>query len=139
MSRLVDRTLFAETSGPAGPVLLGSRCADDGTVVFPAQQTCPRCSGAAVAPLELPRTGTIWSWTVQHFLPKAPFRTSVFEPYPIGYVNLGEVIVEARLTGAVDQLKIDQPVQLTWLPAWIDEDGTAVLTYAFAPTSQPKP
>ena len=47
----------------------------------------------------LPTEGTVWSWTTQHFAPKAPFRTDEFAPFSIGYVDLGPVIVEGWLVG----------------------------------------
>lgn len=127
---VVDPTLFAELDDPC---LLGSRCRACGTVAFPVQPTCSRCSGQEVEDVPLPRSGTLWSWTVQHFEPKAPYRPPAggFRPYPIGYVDLGEVIVEARLQvpdAVVPQ--IGMPMQLTLVPAW-DDDGTAVHTFAF--------
>jgi uncharacterized OB-fold protein len=86
----------------------------------------------------LPGHGTLWSWTVQQFRPKAPFRRpdGDFVPYPVGYVDLGEVIVEARLRVAeTGGLRIGMPMRLTWLPVWHEPDGD-VLTYAFAPEEQ---
>lgn len=83
----------------------------------------------------LPRFGRLWSFTVQHFEPKAPFRhDGPFEPYGVGYVDLGPVIVEARLTESdADRLAIGAPMDLTLIPAFQDDDGTPVLTFAFAP------
>jgi uncharacterized OB-fold protein len=54
-----------------------------------------------MARVELPDRGTLWTWTVQAFEPKPPYRApeSGFTPYGVGYVDLGEVIVESRLTG----------------------------------------
>ena len=119
------------------PILVGSRCEQDGTVVFPAQASCPQCSGRSTTHTTLPSRGRLWSWTVQHFPPKAPYRGPVgagFIPYPVGYVDLGEVIVEARLQVADPaMLRIEMPMQLTWLRLWIETDGRHVLTYAFEP------
>ena len=87
-TRLVDESLFAadgDEPGHAGvPSLLGSRCGDCGTTTFPRQDTCPRCGGAAMAGTVLPRTGTIWSATVQHFPPKPPFRHGIPSDRRIG-------------------------------------------------------
>ena len=106
------------------------------TTTFPAQAGCPRCSGATMAPAELPREGRLWSFTVQAFEPKPPYR-GTFEPYGLGYVDLGPVIVETRLTVAEpDALTIGQPMRLTTIPAFTDEDGTTVLTFAFTPARQ---
>lgn len=78
--------------------------------------------------------GTLWAFTVQHFEPKPPFRAQgEFEPYGVGYVDLGPVIVETRLTVAdTSLLRIGQPMTLTLVPAYREEQST-VFTYAFAP------
>jgi len=87
-----------------------------------------------MVPVELADRGTLWTWTVQAFEPKAPYRTpeAGFEPYGVGYVDLGDVIVEGRLTGT-DTYEIGQPMRLTLLPLWNDDSGTPVVTYAFEP------
>ena len=84
----------------------------------------------------LPREGTLWSYTVQSFAPKTPFRTvEPFTPFGVGYVDLGEVIVESRLTVAdADALTIGTAVRLTTMVNHLDEDGTEVRTFAFEPT-----
>jgi uncharacterized OB-fold protein len=82
----------------------------------------------------LPRSGRLWSFTVQSFEPKAPYRGS-FTPYGVGYVDLGSVIVEARLTERdPDHLAIGADMELTLVPAFHDDDGIEVRTFAFAPT-----
>jgi uncharacterized OB-fold protein len=46
----------------------------------------------------LARTGTLWTYTVQGFRPKSPYDgPEEFSPYAVGYVDLGEVLVESRL------------------------------------------
>lgn len=140
--RTLDPALFHPTSGSLSggptigpPVLAGSQCTWDATLVFPFQESCPRCSGRDVGVVALPTSGTLWSWTVQHFAPKVPYRGPVedFVPYPIGYVDLGPIIVQGRLRVADADLWIGMPMELGWLPAWTEPDGSAVLTYAFAP------
>ena len=132
--RLIEDTLFA-TASVQDPVLVGSRCADCGTTTFPHQGRCPRCGEAGMEDTRLPTRGTIWSATVQHFPPKTPFRyDGEFEPFGLGYVDLGEVLVEARFTvNDIGELAIGRPVRLTLVPAFTDGDGTQVLTYAFEP------
>jgi uncharacterized OB-fold protein len=132
--RLIDETLFAEPAFEQ-PVLAGSRCAECGTTTFPRQVRCPRCGGGGMGETRLPTEGTIWSATVQHFPPKTPFRyDGQFEPFGLGYVDLDEVLVEARFTvNAIGELAIGRPVRLTLVPAFTDDDGTQVVTYAFEP------
>jgi uncharacterized OB-fold protein len=135
-ARPVDPALFHGTGDP--PVLAGSRCAADGIVVFPAQASCPRCSGRDVERVALPDRGVLWSWTVQHFRPRAPYRQDgdEFVPFPVGYVDLGDVVVEARLAldpgSAPETLRIGLPMRLCRLPLWTEADG-AVHGYAFTP------
>ena len=118
------------------PQLIGSRCSDCGIVVFPAQGSCPACTGSHTEHQLLSRRGTLWSFTVQGFEPKTPFIAprDGFEPYGVGYIELpGEVKVEARLTvNDVAQLQIGMPMELVIVPFANDGD-TELLTYAFAP------
>jgi uncharacterized OB-fold protein len=85
--------------------------------------------------IELPDRGTLWTWTVQAFEPKLPYRVpeSGFTPYGVGYVDLGEVIVESRLAGDSSGLEIGLPMRLVLLPVWPDGSGGDVVTYAFEP------
>lgn len=132
----IDAGLFASVEPPR---LAGTKCAKCGTVTFPAQTGCPRCTGSDMVPVELPERGRLWSWTLQGFEPKPPYRApaSGFEPYGVGYIDLGEVIVESRLTGEDNQWEIGRPMQLTLLPLAEGEDGTTTVTYAFAPADGP--
>ncbi|QSE85910.1 Zn-ribbon domain-containing OB-fold protein [Rhodococcus koreensis] len=120
-----------------GVVLLGGRCGDCGTVTFPLQDTCPRCSASSMVSVELPSAGTLWSYTVQSFRPKRPFLgPDDFVPFGVGYIDLGPVIVETRLTiNDPDQLEIGDPMTLTTMVNHRDADGSEVLTYAFGPSS----
>lgn len=123
MSIPVTASLFASLDPPK---LAGAKCADCGTVTFPALTGCAKCAGSKMAPVELPDRGTVWTYTLQEFEPKAPYRVPVdgFVPYPVGYVDLGDIIVEARLID--DAPEIGAPMRLTLLPLWDD-----VVTYAF--------
>lgn len=81
--------------------------------------------------VELPRTGTLWTFTIQGFPPKRPpyAGPEPFEPYGVGYVDLGEVKVESRLTVADPEvLRIGMPMQLVVEP-FVDD----AVSFAFAP------
>jgi uncharacterized OB-fold protein len=131
-SRLIDDGLFDGTDPPR---LVGARCTGCGTVVFPRQDSCPRCSDGTMSAHPLPVRGRVWSWTLQAFPPKPPYRPPAdgHRPYHVGYVDLGEVLVEARLEVSRQEVEIGLPVHLTTTPAYQDEDGTDVLTFAFRP------
>jgi uncharacterized OB-fold protein len=125
---------------PGEPVrLLGSRCTGCGTVVFPAQDGCPRCGTQGMAVTELAPRGTLWTWTSQDFLPKAPYAgpetEADFAGYLVGYVELPDgVRVVTRLVD-VDrtEVQIGMELELVLVPFTVDPDGTEVVAYAFRP------
>ncbi|MGW2515650.1 Zn-ribbon domain-containing OB-fold protein [Streptomyces sp. NPDC001617] len=131
-TRLIDESLFDD----GDPLrLAGARCSACHTVVFPRQNSCPKCPDGAMSTQVLPVTGRVWSWTLQAFPPKPPYRppTGGHKPYHVGYVDLGEVLVEALLAVPRAEIRIGLPVRLTTVPAYQDEDGTEVVTFAFRP------
>ncbi|GAB2862440.1 Zn-ribbon domain-containing OB-fold protein [Lentzea nigeriaca] len=136
-TRLVAEDLF---EGVDPMRLVGARCSGCHTVVFPRQDSCPRCADGAMSAHVLPVRGLVWSWTLQAFPPKPPYRPPAggFQPYHVGYVDLGEVLVEARLEVPRREMRIGLPVRLTTMPAYHDEDGTEVLTFAFRPDPSPE-
>ena len=109
------------------PHLVGAACGGCGTHTFPAQASCPRC-GADTTTTVLPTEGTVWSWTVQRIAVKAPYAgPQPFEPFALGYVDLGHVKVETPLFGhPVDGWKIGETVTLVadgtrpHLPFWFE-------------------
>ncbi len=122
------------------PRLIGSMCRDCGTHAFPAQAGCGKCTGVDTEEVELSREGTLWAWTVQGFPPKAPpyignVDPAAFEPYGVGYVELpGQVKVEARLTlNDPNRLRIGMPMRMVMETLGHDENGNAIVTFAFAP------
>lgn len=136
--KLVDDDLFTTTD--EGLALLGATCTACATTTFPAQPSCPRCMQEAMAPRPLPRRGRLWSWTVQRFEPKPPYRgPQPFTPYGVGYVDLdGLVLVETRLTESdPTALHVDALVELT-LDALPAEDGE-IATFAFSPVASEQP
>ena len=91
----------------------------------------------------LPRTGSLWTWTIQGFRPKSPpYRGNdtdeTFEPFGVGYVALdGELMVEARLTeNDPERLAAGISMELVVVPLYREDDGTEVLTYAFRPVGE---
>jgi len=118
------------------PQLIGSRCTACGATTFPRQASCPRCAGADMAERPLPRRGTLWTFTVQGFRPKAPYvGPEPFEPFGVGYVELpGEVLVESRLTESDPaRLSIGADMELVIVPFGTDDEGEELVTFAFRP------
>jgi len=135
--QVIDAAVIGGTE--AEPRLIGSECEVCGTVTFPRQRSCPRCTSEAVHEHELATRGTLWSWTIQCFAPKAPpylpGGVEEFEPYGVGYIELpGEVRVEARLTESdPERLRIGMPMALTLIPV---PGASGTLTFAFEPAAE---
>ncbi len=121
------------------PALLGSRCRDCGIAAFPAAGSCMACSGQDVVVEELPRRGTLWTWTIQRFMPKPPYHSGetpeTFRPYGVGYLELpGGTRVEGRLTESdADKLSIGMEMEVVF-DTWRTEDnGDEVVGFFFRP------
>ena len=126
------------------PKLIGSKCDSCGNHMFPQQSSCPKCASTATSPVELATEGTLWTWTIQGYPPKAPpYRgdtdPTTFQAFGVGYVELpGQVKVETRLTVAdPEQLQIGMPMRLELVPLYTNDDGDDVHTFAFAPANNP--
>ena len=89
--------------------------------------------------IELPGRGRLWTWTVQRFMPKTPYRSSetelTFQPFGLGYVELpGALRVESRLLeNEPGKLAIGAEMQLVLYVHRVEPDGTRILNYAFEP------
>ena len=117
----------------ANPALLGSRCKTCGIVSFPVTDACMACSGQDMEVEELPRRGTLWTWTVQQFMPKTPYHSNetaeTFKPYGVGYLELpGGVRVEGRLTeNNPENLHIGMQMDVVFAPFRTEENGDEVI------------
>ena len=126
----------------ANPALLGSRCKDCGIATFPAADSCMACSGQNVSVEELPGRGTLWTWTVQQFMPKTPYKSNEtmenFTPYGVGYLELpGGVRVEGRLTeNDPGKLHIGMEMDVVFEPYRTDDNGDEVISFFFKPVEQ---
>ncbi len=124
------------------PALLASRCPACANHMFPMQDGCSRCGGASTETVELGRRGTLWTWTVQSYPPKAPpfagnADPETFVPYGVGYVDIdGKLLVESRLTVSDPaRLEIGMEVEMVVDPLFVNADGDEVVTFAFAPVT----
>jgi len=121
------------------PALLASRCRQCGIATFPAAESCMACSGQDVSIEELPHKGTLWTWTVQQFMPKSPYHSNetpeTFKPYGVGYVELpGGVRVEGRLTeNDPKKLHIGMEMELLFDTYRVEESGDEVISFFFKP------
>lgn len=122
------------------PVLLGGRCTQCDHLDFPHRQHCLRCFTGEMEQCELPRRGTLWTFTTQRFRPPSPpyagnDTPETFEPFAVGYVELlGALLVEARLTEPDPaKLRIGQEMELVVVPFSADTEGVETLIFAFRP------
>ena len=77
----------------------------------------PACSAGEMSELLLPRRGTLVAWTTQDFPPGAPYTGPTgkdFVPFGVGLVQLGDVMVEARLT----ETDPEQARSSAWRSSW---------------------
>ena len=103
------------------PALLGTRCADCGTVFFPrAEGLCrnPGCFGRDLVEHRLSNHGKIWSYTDARYQPPPPYVVpgDEHEPFCIVAVELEEeaMIVMGQVVRGIttDDLEIGMPVRL---------------------------
>jgi uncharacterized OB-fold protein len=125
----------------AKPALLGSRCNNCGVASFPAADSCMACSGQDVAVEELPGRGTLWTWTVQQFMPKPPYHSGetpeTFRPFGVGYLELpGGVRVEGRLTeNDPAKLQIGMAMDVVFDTWRTEENGDEIISFFFKPVA----
>jgi uncharacterized OB-fold protein len=128
------------TSDAIEPRLIGSRCGACAMVTFPSQESCPRCASTDMAEHLLARRGRLWAWTTQDFPPPSPYAGPTgkeFVPFGVGYVELGDVKVEAHLTvHDPAALQHGMEMELVLVPFRTDDEGNEVMTFAFAPVSK---
>jgi uncharacterized OB-fold protein len=126
------------------PSLIGGRCDECGRFTFPLRSGCPFCGATAVQRQLLDRQGTLWSWTSQGFLPKPPFAGQAakdperFQPWFVGLIEIpGQLRVESILTDCQqDDLRIGRAMRLVLIPFRVEESGTEIMTFAFAPSEE---
>lgn len=134
-SRNVVEGLFS--TKPA--TLLASRCDPCGSVFFPRRRFCrnPDCVRAPLRDVALSGSGTLYSFTVQHYPPPAPFRLDpALLPYAVALVDFPEGV---RVMGIVaedtslDGLRIGMRMRVTTGRLFTNADGADTLTWKFRP------
>jgi uncharacterized protein len=122
------------------PHLLASRCPECGLVMVPSLDICIRCGSASQDRMDLPRTGVLWTWTTQEFMPpRPPYGADVtretFTPFLVGYVEFeGLGRLETQLVDVdAESIRIGMPMELTVIPFATDDDGNQRMTVAFRP------
>jgi len=109
-----------------------------GKVVFPRPQGGEKEDYQRI---ELPPSGTLWTYTVQRIPPKSPPFVGInsaedYQPYAVGYVQFGnQVMIEGRITGDPDILEIGMQMDCVSL-SFPTPEGAEMTTYAFAPVHE---
>jgi uncharacterized OB-fold protein len=124
------------------PHLLGTRCRESGTYYFPPETTMSRAPGFAdstLEPVELSRTGTIWSFTNAGYQPPEPYipTSDPYEPFAIAAVALAEeqMVVLGQVVSdvSVEDLHIGMEVELV-LDVLYSDDEHDYLVWKWKPT-----
>ncbi len=121
------------------PNLIGAKCPQCGTYVFPPRQNnCPNpgCSADELQQVRLSRRGTLWSYTENRYQPPPPYpQQAQFEPFAVAAVQLADEglivlgkVVEGTLAA---NLKVGMEMELTTMPLYVDDDGIEHTVYAW--------
>lgn len=133
----IDGWFSTDNSGQAH--LIGAKCPQCGTYVFPPRATgCPNpaCDGDTLEQVPLSRNGALWSYTENQYAPPPPYPArDPFEPFAVAAVELADegLIVLGKVvdgTSAAD-LTIGMPMELTTMPLFTDDDGVERIVYAW--------
>jgi uncharacterized OB-fold protein len=116
-------------------VLIGGFSPSSGRTHFPRLPACPYTGADDVEDVELPTSGTLWGWTG---VTARPPGYDGEMPFGFGIVELTDGLrVITRLTEPdPNALSFGQSMRLVADTLQTDDDGTAVITYAFAPDDE---
>lgn len=130
-------------SDESGPHLIGAKCPQCGTYVFPPRENnCPNpgCAADELEPAALSRRGTLWSYTENRYQPPPPYpQQDPFQPFAVAAVQLADegIIVLGKVvegTLAAD-LKVGMEMELATMPLYSGDDGVSRMVYAWKPAS----
>jgi uncharacterized protein len=129
--------------GGAGPHLIGARCGECGTYVFPPRATgCPNptCSNDELDAVPLARTGTLWSYTENRYQPPPPYpQTDPFEPYALAAVELadeGLVVLGKAASGVLAaDLRVGMTMEVAIESLYVDDGGDDRTVYVWMPVT----
>lgn len=122
-------------ASPERPRLIGSRCRSCRSYFFPREEfACrnPACGGAELEDVPLSATGTLWSYTDNHYKPPAPYMSpDPFVPYAIAAVELADekMVVLGQVASDVPttELKVGMRMKLVAETLYSDDDKEYVV------------
>lgn len=123
------------TMDEAAPALLGARGSETGSYFWPtalAVSANPAAPGEAREPVELSRTGRLWSWTTNHYAPPEPYVSpDPFVPYTVCAVELTaeQMVVLGPLATGADPaaLALGMEMELVLGPLFTDDEHEYVV------------
>ena len=131
------------TMDEEAPHLIGNRCKVCGDYFFPKAFSCrnPHCTGIELEEISISRRGRLWSYTVNHYPPPAPYvPPDPFVPYTIVVVELvkEKLGVMGQLANGYDseQLKIGMEMELTVEPLFKDDQGNEHFIWKWKPVAR---
>lgn len=119
------------------PCLLGNRCGNCGTVVFPKMPVCPSCHrNGVMEEVEIGRVGRIYSHTIAYFAPKG-FVAPSFQ----AFIDLPEgprifSLIGAECPVEVGVLDDGMEMRLVVEPLADTPEHKDALTYKYVPAHQ---
>jgi len=132
-------SIFVPTDAKQTPCLLGARCDECATVVFPKMPVCPACqTNGSMREVQIGRTGKLFSHTIARFAPKgfvAPF-FQVFVDLPEGPRIFALVGAECPVEAGV--LEDGMDMRLVLEPLADTPENSDLLTYKYVPAGRPE-
>ena len=130
-------------ANPERPRLIGSRCRSCRSYFFPKETfACrnPSCGAAELEDVPLSATGTLWSYTDNHYQPPAPYVSpDPFVPYAIAAVELADekmVVLGQVASGIpVTELKVGMRMKLVAETLYSD-DAKEYLVWKWTPAER---
>ncbi len=130
-------------ANPERPRLIGSRCGSCRSYFFPKETfACrnPSCGSAELADVALSATGTLWSYTDNHYQPPAPYVSpEPFVPYAIAAVELADekmvVLGQVAHGVATADLKVGMRMELVAETLYSD-DAKEYLVWKWTPAAR---
>jgi uncharacterized OB-fold protein len=118
--------------------LLGSRCDDCSETFFGRRQFCEYCSSERMSDVDLSLDGTVHSATVVRYPPPGDYRDATRQaPFNVGLIEMPEGVL---ILGQINGIAVGAPTQGLVVramarPAYTDDDGDPVFSYAFTPVN----
>ena len=127
------RLRIADETGAQG-TLIGFRCRECGVSIFGPATFCQSCTSFDLEPVDLGRSGTLFSYTIVR-IPPAGWPGEV--PYILGQVELpaGPQVLAEVIDCEHSDLAIGMPVELAIQAVPAQEGGDDKLVYKWRPAS----